>query len=152
LEAGPFRRMLGGGFSKFGSHDVDQHRRPLRCVIVDSDVAVRGVMRLALADCEVVAEKFTSQSDLISACGRRATDVLFFEPDQCGFDPVAVLGALGDGGFRGAVQLVSGSHALLNQIKRAGELRGLTMLRPLRKPFRASEIQRIAEDRRRQHY
>jgi hypothetical protein len=144
--------MFCAGLCEIGSRDVDQHRRPLRCVIVDSDVAVRGVMRLALADCEVVAEKFASQSDVISACGRRATDVLFFEPDLCGFDPVAALGALGASGFRGAVQLVSGSHALLNQIKRAGELRGLTMLRPLRKPFRASEIQRIAVEWRKQHY
>jgi DNA-binding NtrC family response regulator len=115
-------------------------------VIVDSDVAVRGVMRLALSDCDVVAGKFTSHSDVISACGRRATDVLFFEPDLCGFDPIEALEALRASGFHGAVQLVSGSHARLDHIKRAGELNGLTMLQPLRKPFRASEIQRIASD------
>ena len=125
---------------------MDDHRRPLRCVIVDSDVAVRGVIRLALADCEVVAERFTSHSDVIRACRRSATDVLFLEPDLCGFDPIAVIGALGASGFRGAVQLVSGSHAMLNQIKSVGERHGLTMLQPIRKPFRASEIQRIAED------
>lgn len=101
-------------------------------------------MRLALADCDVVADKFTCQSDVISACGRCATDVLFFEPELCGFDPVDVLAALGASGFHGAVQLVSASHARLDEIKHAGELCGLTMLRPLRKPFRASEIQRIA--------
>lgn len=143
--------MIEQGFSGFGSRDVDQHRRPLRCVIVDSDVAVRGVMRLALADCEVVAERFTSQSDLINACGRCAPDMLFFDPDLCGFDPIDALEALGASGFHGAVQLVSGSHALLDQIERAGELSGLTMLRPLRKPFRASDIQRIAQDWRNLH-
>jgi len=127
-----------------------QHRR-LRCVIVDSDVAVRGVIQLALADCEVVAERFTCQSDVIGACGHSATDVLFLEPDLCGFDPIEVLDALGASGFRGAVQLVSGSHALLNQIKCAGERHGLTMLPPLRKPFRASDIQRIVEDCRNRH-
>jgi len=125
---------------------MDEYRRSLRCVIVDSDVAVRGVIQLALADCEVVAERLSSQSDVVSACGRRPTDVLFFEPDLCGFDPVAALAALAASGFHGAVQLVSGSHALLNQIKRAGEQRGLTMLPPLRKPFRASDIQRIARN------
>lgn len=108
-------------------------------------------MRLALADCEVVADRFVSQFDLVRACGRRATDVLFFEPDLCGFDPVAALQALGASGFHGAVQLVSGSHDRLNQIKQAGEQCGLIMLRPLRKPFRASEIQRIADDWRRWH-
>ena len=124
---------------------MDQPRRPLHCVIVDSDVAVCGVMRLALADCDVVAERFTSQSDVIGACVRRATDILFFEPDLCGFDPIEALGALSASGFRGAVQLVSGDLALLERIQRAGERRGLTMLPPLRKPFRASDIRRIAQ-------
>ncbi len=125
---------------------MDQRRRPLRCVIVDSDIAVRGVIRLALTDCEVVAERLVTRSDVISACSRGATDVLFLEPDLCGFDPVEVLGVLGARGFGGAVQLISGSHALLNQIRAAGERHGLTMLPPLRKPFRASDIQRVAED------
>lgn len=120
-------------------------------MIVDSDAAVRGVMRLALADCEVVAETFTSYSDVISACGRSAPDIVFLEPVLCGFDPIAMIGALGASGFRGAVQLVSDSHALLDRIKDVGERRGLTMLQPLRKPFRASEIQRIAEDCRKRH-
>jgi hypothetical protein len=142
--------MIGVGLSEIGPRIMDQHRRPLRCVIVDSDMAVRAVIRLALADCDVVAERFASSSDVIDACDRRATDILFFEPDLCGFDPGEALDALGATGFRGAVQLVSGSHALLNQIMRAGEQRGLTMLPPLRKPFRASDIQRIARDRRQQ--
>jgi hypothetical protein len=125
---------------------MDQHQRLLRCVIVDSNVAVRGVIRLALADCEVFAERLTGQSDVVGACRRCAADLLFFEPDLCGFDPVEALAALGASGFRGAVQLVSGDHALLDEIKRAGERRGLMMLPPLRKPFRASDIQRIAQD------
>ncbi len=128
---------------------MDHRRRPLRCVVVDSDVAVRGAIRLALADCEVIAERLTSPSDVVSACRRCATDVLFFEPDLCGFDPVEALGALGALGFAGAVQLVSGSHARLSQIRRAGERGGLVMLQPLRKPFRASDIRRIAQDCRR---
>ena len=129
---------------------MDQHRRSLRCVIVDSNAAVRGVIRLALADCDVFAERLTSQSDVVSACGRRAADVLFFEPDLCGFDPVEALAGLGASGFRGVVQLVSGNPALLGHIKRAGERHGLIMLPPLRKPFRASDIQRIVQDCRQQ--
>jgi hypothetical protein len=136
------------GFSEIGVAYMGQHWQPLRCVIVDGDLAVRGVIRLALADCDVVAERFTSHSDVVDACDRRATDILFFEPEQCGFDPGAVLGALGAVGFGGAVQLVGGGHALLNQIHRAGERRGLTMLPPLRKRFLASDIQRIAADYR----
>jgi hypothetical protein len=128
---------------------MGQYRRPLHCVIVDSDDAVRDVIRLALADCDVVAERIAGQSDLVDACRRQATDLLLFEPDLCGFDPFAALSALAASGFCGAVQLVSGSHALLGQIKRTCEQRGLTMLPPLRKPFRASEIQRIARDCRR---
>jgi FixJ family two-component response regulator len=138
--------MIVPGFSGIGFAYMDQYWRPMRCVIVDSDVAVRAVIRLALADCEVVAERFARQSDVISACDRSVTDILFLEPDLCGFDPVEVLSALAAAGFRGAVQLVSGSHALLDQIRRAGERRGLNMLPPLRKPFRASDIQRVVEN------
>jgi FixJ family two-component response regulator len=129
---------------------MDLHRRPLRCVVVDSDAAIRGVIRLALTGCDVVAERFASASDVVAACRRPATDILFLEPDLCGFDPVETLAALAASGFRGAVQLVSGSHALLDQLKCAGELLGLTMLPPLRKPFRASDIQRIVQKRRQQ--
>jgi FixJ family two-component response regulator len=128
---------------------MDQHRRPLRCIIVDGDVAVRGVLRLALADCEVVAQRFACHSDVVEACDHGAVDILFFEPDLCGFDPAELLAALAARRFSGAVQLVSGSHALLDHIRRTGERHGLGMLSPLRKPFRASEIHRIVADCRR---
>jgi FixJ family two-component response regulator len=120
------------------------HRSP-RCVVVENDEAVRAAIVLALRDCDVEAMNFASARQVVSACERIAPDVVFLDIALDDFDAIDVVRALGDDGFRGAVQLVSGHHALLEMVQRIGEGTGLTMLTPVRKPFRASEIRRVAE-------
>jgi FixJ family two-component response regulator len=124
------------------------HRSP-RCVVVENDEAVRTAIVLALRDFNVEAMDFASADDVLSACNRIAPDVVFLDIALNDFDAIDVVRALGDDGFRGAVQLVSGHHSLLETVQRIGEGTGLTMLDPVRKPFRASEIRRVAERYRR---
>jgi FixJ family two-component response regulator len=88
---------------------------------------------------------FASASEVLSACERVAPDVVFLDIALRNFDAIDVVRALGNDGYRGAVQLVSGHHTLLETVQRIGEGTGLTMLEPVRKPFRASEIRRVAE-------
>jgi FixJ family two-component response regulator len=123
---------------------MDASRRP-RCVVVENDKAVRAAIMLALRDFDVEAMDFASADDVLSACERIAPDVVFLDIALDDFDAIDVVRALGDDGFRGAVQLVSGHHSLLETVQRIGEGTGLTMLEPVRKPFRASEIRRVAE-------
>jgi FixJ family two-component response regulator len=120
-------------------------RRPPRCVIVEDDGAVRTAITLALRDFEVEARDFASTDQVLSACGRVIPDIVFLDIALHGFDAIDVIRALGNEGYRGAVQLVSGHHLLLEAVQRIGVGNGLTMLEPVRKPFRASDIRRAAE-------
>ena len=88
---------------------------------------------------------FASTDEVLNACDRIAPDVVFLDIALHDFDAIDVVRALGNDGYRGAVQLVSGHHSLLDTVQRIGEGTGLTMLEPVRKPFRASEIRRVAE-------
>jgi FixJ family two-component response regulator len=119
--------------------------RSPRCVVVENDEAVRAAIVLALRDFDVEAMDFASTDDVLSACERIAPDVVFLDIALHDFDAIDVVRALGDEGYRGAVQLVSGHHSLLETVQRIGAGTGLTMLEPVRKPFRASEIRRVAE-------
>jgi FixJ family two-component response regulator len=120
-------------------------RRSPRCVVVEDDDGVRAAIMLALRDFDVEALDFASTSEILSACDRIAPDVVFLDIALHDFDAIDVVRALGNDGYRGAVQLVSGHHSLLETVQRIGEGTGLTMLEPVRKPFRASEIRRVAE-------
>jgi FixJ family two-component response regulator len=124
---------------------MDAARRPPRCVVVEDDDAVRAAIMLALRDFDVEAMDFASTDEVLSACDRLAPDVVFLDIALDDFDAIDVVRALGNDGYRGAIQLVSGHHSLLETVQRIGEGNGLTMLAPVRKPFRASEIRRVAE-------
>jgi len=124
---------------------MDADRRPLRCVVVEDDDAVRAAITLALRDFEVEAADFASTSEVLDTCERVAPDIIFLDIALRDFDAIDVIRALGNDGYRGAVQLVSGHHALLDEVQRIGAGNGLTMLEPVRKPFRASDIRRVAE-------
>ncbi len=123
----------------------DASQRPLRCVVVEDDDAVRTVIALALRGFDVEARTFTSAEEVLATCERVAPDVVFLDIALQRFDAIDVIRALGSEGYRGAVQLVSGHLTLLPAVQRIGEGNGLTMLAPVRKPFRASEIRRVAE-------
>jgi FixJ family two-component response regulator len=124
---------------------MDASQRPLRCVVVEDDDAVRTVIALALRGFDVEARNFKSAREVLEACGRVAPDVVFLDIALRAFDAIDVIRALGSEGYRGAVQLVSGHHALLSAVRRIGEGSGLTMLEPLAKPFQASALRRAAE-------
>lgn len=125
---------------------MDVCKRPLRCVVVEDDAAVRAVITLALRDHDVEAQNFTNPCEVLRACERVAPDVVFLDIALQTFDAIDVIRALGSDGYRGAVALVSGHHSLLQAVQRIGETNGLTMLEPVAKPFHASAIRRAAED------
>jgi DNA-binding NtrC family response regulator len=116
-----------------------------RCVIVEDDDTVRAVIALALRDFDVEARSFSSTEDVVETCDRVAPDVVFLDISLQQFDAIDVIQALGGEGYRGAIQLVSGHHSLLDAVRRIGERNGLTMLEPVAKPFHATVLRRAAE-------
>jgi DNA-binding NtrC family response regulator len=121
--------------------DSDHPRRT--CIIADDDPAVRSVLELAVANGDVELKGFGNARDVLEACRQDPPDFIFLDVALQGSDAIDVIRALGDLHFHGAVQLMSGHHALLDQVKRVGERHGLTMLPPLPKPFRASQVEQI---------
>jgi DNA-binding NtrC family response regulator len=125
---------------------MDACERPLRCVVVEDDDAVRTVIALALRDHEVEARDFSNPCEVLKACERVEPDVVFLDIALQTFDAIDVIRALGSDGYRGAVALVSGHHSLIQAVQRIGEGNGLTMLEPVAKPFHASAIRRAAAE------
>jgi len=125
---------------------MDASRRSLRCVVVEDDDTVRTAIVLALRGFDVEATDFAGVGDVLDACDRVAPDVVLLDIALHAFDAIDVVRALGDNGYRGAVQLMSGHHSLLDTVHRIGVASGLTMLKPMRKPFRASDIRRAVAD------
>jgi len=114
-------------------------------MIVEDDDAVRATIAIALRDFDVEARNFASAGEILKACDAAAPDVVFLDIALEDFDAIDVIRGLGSEGYRGAVQLVSGHHSLLEAVQRIGQGNGLTMLEPVRKPFHASDIRRAAE-------
>jgi FixJ family two-component response regulator len=124
--------------------DNDQRPRPT-CVIVDDDPAVRRALHLLLQRHKLEPRQFDTARDVIEACEDEAPDIVFLDVALRGFDAIDVMRALASQSYRGAIQLMSGHHTLLDDVNRVGERSGLTMLPPLQKPFRTKQIDEIIE-------
>ena len=121
---------------------LDRNGRRRKCIVADDDSAIRQVLYLVLGHCNFELSGFASACDVVESCRREAPDLLFLDVALEGSDAIDVIRALGAQRYRGVIQLISGSdRPLLDQIKRVGEQHGLTMLPPLRKPFRAAHIE-----------
>jgi|HubBroStandDraft_1064217.scaffolds.fasta_scaffold201437_2 FixJ family two-component response regulator len=116
------------------------------CMIVEDDSAVMRTLQLILGGRCLGPSAFAAVGDVVEACEALAPDILFLDLALPSFDAIDVIRALGHRGYRGAILLASGLHALLHQVTRVGERHGLVMLPPLAKPFRAQQIEQILRD------
>jgi len=116
------------------------------CLVVDDDPAVVRTLQSILGDRHIGPSEFHNVDDVVVACEQSAPDVLFLDVRLRGFDAIDVIRALAERHFGGFIVLISGLHALLPDVARVGERRGLRMLPPLTKPFRAHQIKSILRD------
>jgi CheY-like chemotaxis protein len=130
-----------------------EKRQVLRptCMIVDDDPAIRLTLRRILGNRQVGSPEIGSADwrtagDVAEACMRAAPDVLFLDLAMRGFDAIDVIRALGERHYGGAIVLISGLHAVMQNVMRVGERHGLVMLPPLPKPFRAHQVEEILRD------
>lgn len=112
--------------------------------VVDDDDGICKLITMTLATMGVEAEKFHTAQDAVTALDRRLPAIIFLDVALQGSDAVDVIRGLGEKGYGGIVQLMSGSNAeLLEDVRRVGARHGLNMRPPLSKPFRAEAIRQI---------
>jgi EAL domain-containing protein (putative c-di-GMP-specific phosphodiesterase class I)/ActR/RegA family two-component response regulator len=112
--------------------------------VVDDEDGICQVIMMTLATMGVAAEKFHSARDAVAALDRRLPAIIFLDVALEKSDAIDVIRGLGERGYGGIVQLMSGSNVdLLEDVRRIGARHGLNMRPPLTKPFRAQAIRHI---------
>jgi len=116
---------------------------PLAFVVDDED-GICKLIAMTLATMGVEAEKFHNAQDAVAALDRHLPAIIFLDVALLRSDAVDVIRGLGERGYGGIVQLMSGSNVdLLEDVRRVGARHGLDMRPPLSKPFRTEAIRQI---------
>ena len=125
-----------------------QSRAPLAFVIDDED-GICKLITMTLATMGINAVKFHTAKDAIAALDSHLPGLIFLDVALKGSDAVDVIRGLGERGYGGIVQLMSGSNVqLLEDVRRVGARHGLHMRPPLTKPFGAQSIRHVITESR----
>lgn len=117
---------------------------PPHAFVVDDEDGICKLITMTLATMGVETEKFHTAREAVAALERRPPAIIFLDVALEGSDAVDVIRGLGENGYAGIVQLMSGSNVeLLEDVRRIGARHGLTMRPPLSKPFRTDAIRQI---------
>lgn len=112
--------------------------------VVDDDDGICKLITMTLAKMGVEAQKFHTAHDAVAALDERLPAIIFLDVALKRSDAVDVIRGLGEKGYGGIVQLMSGSNVgLLEDVRRVGARHGLNMLPPLSKPFRTEAIRQV---------
>lgn len=124
--------------------DLDHIARPPRAFVVDDEEAICRSLSMVLETLGVNAEAFHTAQTAVTALEARLPSIIFLDVQLKESDAIDVIRGLGAKGYRGIVQLMSGSNVgLLEDVRRVGARHGLDMGPPLGKPFRADTIRQI---------
>jgi EAL domain-containing protein (putative c-di-GMP-specific phosphodiesterase class I) len=117
------------------------------CYVVDEEASIRHFLSLVLHGAGIDAMEFPDDAGLREAIGRRLPDLVFLNISLESADAIESVIALGNSGFRGNVQLMSGrGAAVLEHVKNIGVQHRLSMLPVLKKPFETDAIVKILSD------
>jgi EAL domain-containing protein (putative c-di-GMP-specific phosphodiesterase class I)/FixJ family two-component response regulator len=117
------------------------------CFIVDDEPGIQNILSNAATGHGFQVKCFRNAAKALKALETIKPAILFLDVSLEGSDAIDVIRGLGDAGFRGTVQLVSGKDAVtLEEVKRVGERHSLAMLPPLRKPFRLEAARTIVRE------
>jgi len=130
-----------------GSHGRSAHSGAVRlCYVVDDEPAICRLVSVGLQSCGVEAESFGDVPALIAGLARRLPDLVLLDVSLGESDAIEAIRGLANAGVAGRVHLMSGADAgLLEDVRRIGERRGLTMGPALSKPFRIDTLRRIVD-------
>lgn len=111
--------------------------------VIDDEVGICKFVSLTLHALGLSAASFHTAGDAVTALERDQPDIVFLDVALGEADAIDVIRSLGERGYAGVVQLMSGHRSsLLDDVHRIGVLHGLNMCPPLEKPFRKTDVER----------
>ena len=117
------------------------------CFVVDEEASLRHFVSLVLHGSGVDTLEFPDGAAMRAAIGQHTPALIFHNVTLDSADAIDSVAALGAGGFRGAVQLMSGrGAAVLEHVKGVGVQRKLNMLPVLKKPFETDAIVKVIHE------
>ena len=115
--------------------------------VVDDEEGICKLIAMTLATMGIASEKFHTEAEAVAALDKGLPAIIFLDVALKKSDAIDVIRGLGERGYHGIVQLMSGSNIeLLEDVRRIGTRHGLNMRPPLTKPFRAESIRHIIRD------
>jgi EAL domain-containing protein (putative c-di-GMP-specific phosphodiesterase class I)/CheY-like chemotaxis protein len=109
--------------------------------VIDDEEGICKFIAMTLANWGVEAESFHTAEQALEALERRIPAIIFLDIALKKSDAIDVIRGLGERGYGGVVQIMSGSNPmLLDDVRRIGVRHGLKMRPPLQKPFRIEAV------------
>lgn len=127
-------RLLNHGTSEAPSPDLLP--RPDFALVVDDEAPVGEAMVATLRSLGIRATATTLGGEIEEECERHSPDLIVLDLALGETDALEVLETLAERRFDGSIVLVSGrSASTLEAVQEFGRRKGLTMLKPVSKPF-----------------
>jgi CheY-like chemotaxis protein len=105
-------------------------------LIIDDQEAVCRIVASALAELGIEFATYATAKPALASLEQRRPEVIFLDVALEQSDAIDVIKGLSEKQYTGIVQLMSGGRpALLEAVQRIGLRYGLTVRRPLQKPF-----------------
>jgi EAL domain-containing protein (putative c-di-GMP-specific phosphodiesterase class I) len=113
----------------------------LHAFVVDDEAQVRAFVAKALIAAGYIPHEFSRVAEVESALTLYRPDVIVLDLTLGQSDAIEMMRSLAASHYRGRTLLVSGhDESTLEEVRRIGQRHGLTMLPPLKKPFRVAEL------------
>ncbi len=111
--------------------------------VLDDEAQIGALVCKVLETCGLASRQFTAPGPFLAELEDAPPALVVLDLSLGQSDAVEVIRHLEVSKYRGKVLLISGrDESTLNEITRIGERHGLTMLPPLKKPFRPADIRR----------
>jgi len=120
--------------------------QPASAYVLDDEPQIAALVCKVLGACGIAPRQFTSAEPFLAALEDSPPELVVLDLSLGQSDAVEIIRHLEILKYKGEVLLISGrDEATLVEIAQIGERHGLTMLAPLRKPFRPADLkQRLA--------
>ena len=109
--------------------------------VLDDEQQIGALVCKVLQGCGVASEQFTEPAPFFARMKKSQPEFVVLDLSLGQTDAVEIIHHLETAHYQGKVLLISGrDESTLNEMTRIGERHGLTMLPPLRKPFRPADV------------